>query len=161
MGRPRTAKHPKPAEIEPEDVSQEEPDEETEGGGQEGHGFAPSDGDGPSKSEAARQAIKAGYDKPATALPWIKKTFGIEMGGQHFSAIKSQYLKKQAAEPTKAEPAKRGPKPKAPLVEGYVAPPEKPKAPGEPDVLLALETVKELVGQFGADKLKRMVDLMG
>ena len=47
------------------------------------------------------------------------------------------------------------------MVEGYVAPPEKPKADGEPDVLLALETVKELVGQFGADKLKRMVDLIG
>ena len=55
---------------------------EEEGGGQEGHGFAPSDG--PNKSEAARQAIKAGYDKPAEALPWIKKMFGIEMGGRAF-----------------------------------------------------------------------------
>lgn len=30
----------------------------------------------------------------------------------------------------------------------------------EPDVLLALEGVKELVSQFGADRVKKMVDLL-
>ena len=38
---------------------------------------------------------------------------------------------------------------------------EKPRSAGEPDVLLALEGIKELVGQFGADKVKRMADLIG
>ena len=41
------------------------------------------------------------------------------------------------------------------------SPPEQSKAAGEPDVLLALEGVKELVNQFGADRVKRMVDLLG
>jgi hypothetical protein len=155
MGRPRTAKHPKHAE--PEDEIQESPEEEA------AVVIEPEPaGDAPNKSEAARQAIDAGYDKPANALPWIKETFGIEIGGQHFSAIKSQYLKKQAAAP-KTEPAKRGRKPKAAaaVANGYVAPPEKPMAAGEPDLLLALEGVKELVSQFGADRVKRMVDIIG
>jgi hypothetical protein len=32
---------------------------------------------------------------------------------------------------------------------------------GEPDVLLALEGVKALVSQFGADRVKQMVYLLG
>jgi hypothetical protein len=162
MGRPRTAKYPKPAEIEPEDVSQEQPDEDTDGAGQEGHGIAASNGDGPNKSEAARQAIKAGHDKPATALPWIKKTFGIEMGATHFSAIKSQYLKKQAAAPAKAEPAKRGPKPRdasSAAIETFVAAPTKKVAEG--DLLDALTAMKPLIAQYGAEQVKKMVDLLG
>ena len=71
-----------------------------------------SGGDGPNNSEAGRQAIRAGYEKPGPAVAWIKETFGIEMNPTHFSAIKSNYLKKQATAPV-AEPAKRGPKPKA------------------------------------------------
>ena len=61
------------------------------------------------------------------------------------------------------ERAKRGRKPKAAApaaIEGYVAPPEKPKAAGEPDVLLALEGVKGLVDTYGADKIRRIVDLL-
>jgi hypothetical protein len=116
------------------------------------------------KSEAARAAIDAGYDKPATALPWIKETFGVEIGGQHFSAIKSQYLKKQADEPAKAEPAKRGRKPKAttPVAAQPTATPKAaPAANGHLDLLDALTAMKPLIAQFGADKVKQMVDLLG
>jgi hypothetical protein len=85
------------------------------------------------------------------------------MDPQYFSAIKSRTkaaggeVKKVAASAPKGKP---GRKPKAPLVEGYVAPPEKPKAAGEPDILMALEGVKSLVGQFGADRVKKMIDLL-
>jgi hypothetical protein len=114
------------------------------------------------KSEAARAALDAGYEKPAEAVAFIKNTFGIDMDAQYFSAIKTRTNGKGEAS-KKAEPAKRGRKPKAPaaLVNGYVAPPEKPRSTSEPDLLLALEGVKELVGQFGAEKLKRIVDLLG
>ena len=118
-------------------------------------------GEGPSKAEAARQAMKAGYQKPAQAVAWIKETFGIELNPQHFSAIKTNDKKKQeAGAAAKAEPAKRGSRSSV-IIEGYVAPPERPRTPGEPDMLLALEGVKELVNQFGADRVKRMVDLLG
>jgi hypothetical protein len=158
MGRP---KKPAPRYVEPDDISQEEPGEETEGGGQEGHGFAPSDGETISKSAAARAAIDAGYDKPATAVGYIKNMFGVEIGGQHFSAIKSQYLKAQAAGKAKGKPGRK-PREAAPLVEGYVAPPTPAKKPaqGDGDLMLALEGVKELVGQFGAERVKKMVDLL-
>jgi hypothetical protein len=92
--------------------------------------------------------------------------FGHDIPNQMVSSYKAQekarQAKKEAAAP-KAEPAKRGLKPKAatPVVDGYVAPPVKPKAASEPDMLLALEGIKELVGQFGAEKLKRMVDIIG
>jgi hypothetical protein len=55
--------------------------------------------------------------------------------------------------------AKRVPKPKA-AVEGYVAPP-KLEAKGDGDLLDALEAMKPLVDKLGADKVKRIVDLLG
>jgi hypothetical protein len=227
MGRPRLAKHPKIAVMEPEDISQEAPESEPVfpletggfasankseavrtalaegleelddihdfvkakfghdmpktlissyksrlGGAKKAAQVAPKaatksepTGKSMNKSEAARAAIDAGYDKPATALPWIKETFGVEIGGQHFSAIKSQYLKKQAEEPAKTEPAKRGRKPKAvtPAVQAPVTatPKATPAANGHLDVLDALTAMKPLIAQFGADKVKQMVDLLG
>jgi hypothetical protein len=218
VGRPRLAKHPKIAVMEPEDISQDAPETEPvfpiESGGfastnkSEAVGTALSEGletlddihdfvkakfghdmpkslissyrsrlgggkkkavaasvskaspepEGPNKSEAARQAIKAGYDKPGPAVAWINETFGIEMLPTHFSAIKAAEKKKAGARKTR--PAKRGRKAKATLVEGYVAPPEKPKAVGEPDVLLALEAIKPLVTNLGADRVKRLADLL-
>jgi hypothetical protein len=118
------------------------------------------EGVGPSKSEAARQAMKAGYQKPAQAVVWMKETFGIDMNPQHFSAIKSNDKKKEAGTAAKADPARRVSR-SAAIIEGYVAPPERPRNAGEPDMLLALEGVKELVNQFGAERVKRMVDLLG
>jgi hypothetical protein len=53
---------------------------------------------GISKSEAARRALAAGYDNPQEALAYIKGQFGIDMGPQHFSTIKSS-MKKGGAKP--------------------------------------------------------------
>ena len=109
-----------------------------------------------SKVEAVRIALRQGYDTPEAGLDFIRRRFDIEMTRQHFSATKSQIRKKEresGSEEDAPAPVRR-----KPLIEGYVAPP--PKPPGEPDVLLALESVKELVEQFGADKIKRIVDLL-
>lgn len=151
MGRPRKSSSPPPAAIEPEEESQEVPDEPPEVAGQKGM----------NKSKAARAAIDAGHDKPVAAVAYIKRQFGIDMNPQHFSSIKSNYKKAQGEEkPDKAasSPAS-GRKVATPAVEGYVAPP--PKQTDGGDLLDTLEALKPLIAQHGADKLKRMVDLLG
>ena len=107
-----------------------------------------------SKSAAARAALDAGIESPEKAVEFIRSQFGIEMSRQHFSTVKSQTKKKQGY--TKS---KRGRKPKAAnYVEGYLAPPPS----GRRDNLIeSLETLKPLVAQFGAEKVKRLVDLLG
>jgi hypothetical protein len=100
-----------------------------------------------SKSGAARAAVDEGYESPQEAVAWIKQRFGIEMGAQHFSAIKSQYRKK-----AKARKA---------AVEGYLAPPRRKSANGNPDLLAAMESIKPLVASLGKEQVKRIVDLLG
>lgn len=117
----------------------------------------PAAGGRKSKVEAVRIALRQGYDTPEAGLDFIRRRFDIEMTPQHFSSTKSQ-LRKKARESGSEEVAPARGRRK-PLIEGYVAPP--PKPPGEPDVLLALESVKGLVEQYGADKIKRIVDLLG
>jgi hypothetical protein len=159
VGRPKksVAKH-----IEPEYESQDVPDEEPASVIEtEPVAAQPT----MSKADACRAALAAGIETTEEAMEFTLKKFGVEIKATDFTLYKSKA--KAAAAAPKSAPAKRGRKPKAaetvarkPLVEGYVAPPEKPKAAGELDVLLALEGVKELVGQFGADQVKRMVDLI-
>ncbi len=160
MGRPKKSA---PAHIEPEFDSQDVPDEEAARTLEPN----PLPNGVVSQTDAARAALDAGYEKPGEAVKYIMDKFGIDMNPQYFSAIKSRTNATQRDGEAKKEKAKPGRKPKAaapaprkPLVEDYVAPPEKPKAAGEPDVLLALEGVKELVSQFGAERVKKMVDLL-
>jgi hypothetical protein len=148
-----------PKHVEPEDEVQESPEEEP---------AAVESSNSVNQAELVRKAVAAGHEKPATGVPYIKTQFGVDIDPKYYSVAKSQLKKREAKSSFTPEPAKRGPKPKAavpaapkPLADGYVAPPEKPKSAGEPDVLLALEGIKDLVGQFGADKVKRMVDLIG
>jgi hypothetical protein len=152
MGRPRKAKHPVLTPIEPEEESQEVTEEEPE---------VEEDGEpevagrkGMNKSKAARAAIDAGYEKPVEAVAYIKRQFGIDMNPQHFSSIKSNYRKSQGeSKPVKAT------RKRSDAIEGYVAPPPRQSEGG--DLLDTLEALKPLIAQHGADKLKRMVDLLG
>jgi hypothetical protein len=149
MVRTRTARKPAPASIEAEEISQEVPDGEPE--------TAPESGRrGPNKSKAARQAIDAGYEKPVEAVAYIKEMFGVDMNPQHFSAIKSNYKKKRGG----AKPAAS--KKRAPLIDGYLAPPPKQFPPdGQPDLIESLEALKPMIASLGADTVKRLVDLLG
>lgn len=104
-----------------------------------------------SKAEAVRQALSAGMDRPADGVEFIKAHYGIEIENQTFSTYKAQ----QKARAAKKEVAK----PKA-AVEGYLAPP-KIEAAGDGDLLGAMEAMKPLVASLGADKVKRIVDLLG
>jgi hypothetical protein len=110
------------------------------------------------KSEAARAAIDAGYDKPGPAVEYIKEQFGVEIGAQHFSAIKSTYLKKQGDAKPKGKPGRK-PRVDAPVAERPLATPTKKVAEG--DLLDALTAMKPLIAQFGADRVRKMIDLLG
>lgn len=160
-----------PKHVEPEDASQESPDDE--GGtpvaklGREAKG-----GETITKAAAIRRALAEGYTKYEDAGPFIKSQFGHDVSPGHFAASKSREKPAgEAAEPKKrgrkpgttvTVKAKRGRKPKAAsqAVEGYLAPPPAPKV-GDSDVLETLEALKPLIAQHGADRLKRMVDLLG
>jgi hypothetical protein len=158
MGRPRKAKHLAPAAIEPEEESQEVPEEEPEVEEEEGEPGVAGE-KGMNKSQAARAAVDAGYEKPVEAVAYIKRKFGIDMNPQHFSSIKSNYRKAQG----EAKPAKKAeppaPRKRSDAVEGYVAPP--PKQADGGDLLDTLEALKPLIAQHGAERVKQMVDLLG
>jgi hypothetical protein len=115
-----------------------------------------------SKSEAARQAIAAGFEGPEEATDFIHKQFGIEMSRSHFSAVKSQIKAKNAAGGTPALKGRPGRKPNssAPVVTSHAARAQKTTGNGASDLLDALSTMKPLIAQFGADQVKKMVDLL-
>jgi hypothetical protein len=110
-------------------------------------------GRAPSKVAAVREALAQGADSPELGVAFILDRFGIEIGRQHFSAIKSR-LKKEAGE----APRRRG-RPRKVAVAVIQ------RTGGAParrvELLTDLEAVKRLVAQHGADTVKRMVDLLG
>ncbi len=113
-----------------------------------------------SKSDAARAALDAGHAGPQEAIAFIKKNFGIDMSPQHFSAVKS-IVKKKEAEAAGASTKAASPKAKSSAIEGYLAPPPRSHTKPDADLLDAMESMKPLIAQYGSDKVKRIVDLLG
>lgn len=116
------------------------------GGGQEGHGRSLS------KTEAGRLALREGIERPQEAVAFIEKRFGIQMTPMQFSQIKLR-LKRREGEAEPSEQTVKG-------VEGYLAPP-KIEATGEGDLIDVLEQMKPLIARYGAENVKRIVDLLG
>jgi len=137
--------------VEPEDESQ---DIETQEAVERGN---PDAGATISKSEAVRRALAAGKELPDEGVAYIRQQFGIEIAKPHFSATKSQ-IKKREGGPAKGNP---GRKPTT-AAEGYLAPPPKQRPSDDaPDLIESLEALKPLVAEYGAEKVKRLVDLLG
>jgi hypothetical protein len=113
-----------------------------------------------SKTDAIRAAVAEGHESPGDGVDFIKKRFGIELSKQHFSATKSKLKTTGAGQSKEATRVAAPSKKKAARVEGYLAPPEQP-AGGEGNLLDALEAIKPLIAQHGAESVKRMVDLLG
>lgn len=107
------------------------------------------------KADAARAALSAGHESPADAVAFIKSRFGIEIGRQHFSAVKSQLKKKDRESSPRARAGRPPATPKRP----EAGPPGLP-ASGEADLLDALESIKPLIARYGPDQVKRIVDLL-
>jgi len=83
------------------------------------------------------------------------------MNRQTFSSCKAQQKMRDAKKREAAAPkGKPGRKPRA-AVEAYLSPPPKAPANGEPDLLEAMEAMKPLFASLGADKVKRIADLLG
>jgi len=138
-------------QVEPED----EPREAEAGPGTGGKAM--------SKTEAIRRAVAAGAVTPEAGVAFILKNFGLGLSRQHFSATRSK-LKTKEGEKSAAPKGVPGRKPKeAPsqAVEGYLAPPPKAQVvTGGTDLLAAMEAMKPLVAALGADKVKRIADLL-
>lgn len=111
-----------------------------------------------SKSDAVRMAIAAGFDGPQEGSGYIQSQFGLDVSPEHFSAVKSADKKKVLTEAPTGKPGRRL---KA-AVKGYLAPPpQSAPADGQSELIEALEAMKPLVASLGADKVKRLVDLLG
>jgi hypothetical protein len=134
MARVRTAKHPKNEEAAETETAGVEPRKVT-------------------KAQAVRDALADGLDGLDEIVKFAKSRYGLEVTKQQASIYKSKEKMKSAAS------LKRGRKPK-PAVEGYIAPPKStPK--DDADLLDAMEAMKPLVASLGAEKVKRIVDLLG
>jgi hypothetical protein len=143
-----------PKHVEPEEISQEVPEDEADGGFETHGRTSPA-----SKSEAIRQAIAAGFDGPQEGTAYIRKEFGIEIAPSHFSSVKANEKKKGGA--PKGKPGRK-PKVASQSVEGYLAPPPKLHPVGaQPDLLAAMEAMKPLVDSLGKEQVKRIVELLG
>ena len=143
-------------QVEPEDESQEVPDPKAAPKAAPAREVA-------SKTDAVRQALAAGFDGPQEGTAYIRQEFGIEIAPSHFSAVNSQLKKKAGTDAADGRKGKRG-RPKgstSKAVEGYLAPPPRPAASGGSDLLDAMEAMKPLIAQYGADQVKRIVDLLG
>jgi hypothetical protein len=157
MGRPKSK--PASAHVRPEGETREDP--ETEGGGQEGHGKAIT------KAEAIRRALAEGLTKHEDAAPFIKTNYGHDVSPGHFAASKSR--EKSPGEPAQEAPRRGRPPKKTEGVTVKVKRGRKPKAAaapvatpnGEQDLIGSLELLKPLIAAHGADKVKRLVDLLG
>jgi hypothetical protein len=109
-----------------------------------------------SKADAVRAALAKGLATPTAGVNFIKAEFGVVMPKQQFSVYKSEFKKRALKVKLKGKAVPKSTAAPA----GFLSPPPKPRT-GEPDVLLAVETIKPLVQQFGAAKLKRIVELLG
>src|SRR4051794_36800133 len=154
MARKKTAA---PKHVEPEEESQEVPEEEPESEDDE----PAASGKTMSKTEAIRRAMAAGIETPEDGVDFILKNFGLELSRQHFSATRSKLKSQEVEKKPKGKPGRKPKQAPSQAVEGYLAPPPKPQAAeGETDLLAAMEAMKPLVAALGADKVKRIADLL-
>jgi hypothetical protein len=105
------------------------------------------------KTAAIKAALAAGKESPGDGVAFVKERFGIEISPTHFSATKSQLNKKAGGVPRKRGRAATWPA-AAPAAQAHAK-------NGEADLISAMEAIKPLVASMGADKVKRLVDLLG
>lgn len=132
MARTRTAKHPQPEAVSA-DVAEPKPPI--------------------SQVDAIRAALDAGHEKPKEGVKYIEATFGIHVSPTYFSVQKGKRAKSAVRVPVKRGRRARG------TVEGYLAPP-RIDARRDGDLLNAMAAIKPLIASLGAEKVKKIVDLL-
>ena len=106
-----------------------------------------------SKAGAARAALANGIMVPRQASAYIKQKYDIDISPQQFSAEKSR-LKLRSGGTIPASGSNSTSYSRESF-SGQLA-----GVHGEADLLQALEIMKPLIHELGADKVKRMVDLL-
>jgi hypothetical protein len=151
MARKQTAKLPGPADSSqdiPEDEFDDDDDPTSTGGKVV------------SKASAVRDAIARGKVTPEDGTSYIKRVYGLDITKQMFSSYKSQEKLRRAKAGSKGKP---GRKPRAGA--GQSAPGDSASssnsAKGDANLLDAMEAMKPLVANLGAERVKRIVDLLG
>ncbi len=97
--------------VEPEEISQDIPDEEPARviDEDESDDAPEANGSGQSKTDLIREAVQAGYEKPALGVGYIKKQHGVDIDPKYFSIVKGKLGKtgqKTASAPAAAAPLK-------------------------------------------------------
>lgn len=141
----------KPSEIEAPEIDSEEEVIESE---EEDSTASAGSSRSISKAGAARAALAAGYSVPKQASAWIRERFGLDVSPQQFSAEKSR-IKLRTGGSTAFFAGGSSSSQGNPLLT------TRQNFYGQPDLLQALEVMKPLIEQMGAEKVKRMVDLLG
>ena len=108
-----------------------------------------------SKAGAARATLAEGIDVPRKASAYIKQKYGIDITPQQFSAEKCR-LKTRGVDPAQSLKSDFT----SHKVDIFHSKAQRSLG-GEINLLEALETMKPLIEQLGAEKVKRMVDLLG
>lgn len=159
MGRPKKSA---PVLHEPEEESQETPDEEPARVLDEDEPDDAAEGNGTargSKTELIRKALEAGYEKPALGVGYIKKEFGVDIDAKYYSIVKGK-LGKVAPE-TEASKAD-APEPKAaparPLARSAQAPASTGMIPAS--LYDDLKQLRQMKDRYG-DEFEKLVEAIG
>ena len=105
-----------------------------------------------SKAAAVRQALAEGFESLDDIAAFIKTEHGIEIPRPQLSAYKAQARAREQKTHTGSKPSKaQTPIPKA----------VKHGGGAETDLIEAMETLKPYVNEHGAERLKRIIDLLG
>jgi hypothetical protein len=105
-----------------------------------------------SKAAAVRQALAEGSERLDDIAAFIRTKHGIEIPRPQLSAYKAQARAREQKIHTGLKPSKAPtPIPKAAKHGGGT----------ETDLIEAMETLKPYVNEHGAERLKRIIDLLG
>lgn len=141
--------------VEPEDISQEVPEEEP-AAEEEADEPEPAPDATMTKADVCRALLAEGITENEDAVAAAKSRFGVEIKPTDFSLYKSKEKKKQAGSTPKA---KRGRKPRQEADAAPAAPAPKPAAGVDIDMVSDLAAIKHLVQRLGADQVRKIVDL--
>lgn len=122
----------------------------------EAPGAEPEKTKGISTAKAVRDAIAKGIESPAEIVGYLKSQFGIDTTKQMVSSYKSKLKARNNAGTEQGATSKHEPEHR-PKASSSV---RKSTVNGDGDLLDALASMKPLIAQFGAEKVKKMVDLL-
>jgi len=109
----------------------------------------------PNKSDAIKEALASGVNKPKEVVAWVKDKYGLAIDPQYVSTLKTQ-LKSSGTTPSSkpkvATAPKPGPRPTSTTLS--------PRAAGS-DMVTVAKQLREMVDQYGKDAILEMVEIVG